>query len=203
MMQQLLTAILNSIFPPRESERRVQKFSTNPTKLSPEPELYETTIYVAKYADPDVQACIIENKFHHNKAAAKILGKLISHWTDARDSKILFIPIPLSAEREKTRGHNQTTSILKQVSTPIKINTTLLSRQCHTTPQTQLRRTERIKNMNGAFQYNEQNIEWSEYDEVVIFDDVVTTGTTLTAAEETMRPHIPSNMLIITLAVAH
>jgi len=202
-MGKLLTAIINTLFPPRPQEALLQNVSFADINALYRPGKCGDITYLAHYDNPIIQACVVENKFQHSRRAAKLLGNLLQQWAVQEDKKTLLIPIPLGKERERTRLHNQSMSIIKQAGPNVHISNTVLKRQKETPPQTQLNRAERIKNIKGAFICNDKAFDWSDYEQVVIVDDVVTTGATLKSAKDALLPYIPTHILIRTLAIAH
>lgn len=202
-MGKLLTAVVNLLFPPRPHEVVIQALNDSDVTALFQPGNFTGVTYLARYTDPKVQACIVENKFQHNRKAAKILGQLLKQWIQSERKKTLFIPVPLGKKRERERMHNQTLSILKQAGSGMHISTSLLKRLKETPPQTQLNRFDRIKNIKGAFVCNDNNIDWDKYEQVVIIDDVVTTGATLLAAQTALTKNIPPHIVIRTVAISH
>jgi predicted amidophosphoribosyltransferase len=202
-MRKLLTEIINVLFPPRPTEKILQDNPSSDIYDVYRPGIFNTINFLSHYSNTYVQACIIENKFHHNKSAAKALGKILQQWVATENKKTLFIPIPLGIKRERTRMHNQTMSILIHAGENVHISNALLKRQKETPPQTKLNRVARMKNMKEAFVCTTESFDWADYEQVVIVDDVVTTGATLKAAQEAIAPYLPSHISLRILAIAH
>ena len=88
-------------------------------------------------------------------------------------------PIPIHPARKRERGYNQSDYIARGVNKilNIKIINDLLKRKKHTTSQTKLGQTERLKNMENVFAFNTKyNISSKK---ILLVDDVLTTGSTL------------------------
>lgn len=168
--------------------------------------LYHDTTYLLPYKEVVVEALIKENKFYQNSRAAFVLAKVLEDWLANKSGEIVIIPIPLGKKRQRTRGYNQVTEILKKLPLSEKYSTSpdLLHRNTETLPQTDLQRTERLKNIIGAFSCSEiTSLENYSGKTLVIVDDVVTTGSTLEVARATLAPHFPPETKIICLALAH
>jgi len=113
----------------------------------------------------------------------------------------LYVPIPLHKKRQRQRGFNQAELILKAVAKTrfLPIRTDLLARVKNTAPLSQLTSVdERIDNISGAFQlrYPEQIKDLR----ILIFDDILTTGTTLKEAVRVLEQGEPEYIEILTLS---
>jgi len=84
-----------------------------------------------------------------------------------------ILPIPLHPVKHRERGYNQCFEIIKHL--PGNINNNIVTRKKQTISQTTLTREERIKNMSEAFQCK-KDINSSK---VLLFDDIITTGSTI------------------------
>ncbi len=202
-MGDLLTQFLNIIFPPRESEKNIQEFNLTQSESLYAKNVFNGFIYLSRYDNEIVRSAILENKFHNNKKASRILGQLLDKWNTEQTLPTLFIPIPLGQKRQKQRGYNQVVEVLKTAPKSINYDTNLLMRNLETAPQTELNKVERQKNVKNAFIYNKTPTDLSLYSQVVIVDDVVTTGATLESARETLKSKLPTGTKVICLALSH
>jgi len=201
-MRKLLTEFVDMIFPPRPNELLVRKLGTKNPEQFYRRSVFEKIIFLTDYQSPLIQSAIIENKFHHNAEAAKILSTLLFKWQEDEGGNVLFIPIPLGKKRLKDRGYNQVESILNKQKS-LSYNSKILQRVKETKPQSKISRSERFENIKTAFAFCPNRANLSDYDLVVILDDVVTTGATLKEAERTLKPHLPAGTKLITLAISH
>jgi len=98
----------------------------------------------------------------------------------------LIIPIPISKKRLRTRGYNQAEQIaigLSQASgIPMRKDT--LRRNGDRISQTHLSHGERMQNAEGAFELN--RVDGLNGLHVMIVDDVMTTGSTMESAINTL-----------------
>jgi ComF family protein len=170
------------------------------------PNIYNGVAYICSYQDDRVKALITENKYQHHPVASKLLALLLSKWLSNRlTGDLILIPLPLGAKRQKERGYNQVSIILKSLPTgdSILIAEYVLCRTKETKPQTSLPKSERLKNTIGAFAYSGQPFSHPQPRTIVLVDDVVTTGATFAAAKAALIPHVPPTTKIICLAIAH
>jgi ComF family protein len=97
----------------------------------------------------------------------------------------LIIPMPMHQNRLKERGFNQALEVAKRISRDLKIRLDYTSclRTKHTPPQASLNLKDRIKNIKGAFNC-QQNLEHLN---IAMVDDVMTTGASLNELAKTLK----------------
>jgi ComF family protein len=90
-----------------------------------------------------------------------------------------MIPIPISQQRLGERGFNQATLIAGYISerTHLEVESEVVERFIHTSPQTKLNRAERKENLKGVFRVKEPDLVVGK--RILLIDDVITTGSTL------------------------
>lgn len=165
---------------------------------------FRNIISLSNYKNEVIKAAVKANKFHNDQHAATLLAALIEKWLKDNPAKLtVFVPIPLSRVREKNRGYNQVTRVLEKVSATENILVkNLLVRTKDTLPQTKMGRHERLNNMNGVFAFREPDIDLKDY-RIILVDDVVTTGTTLSSAHQVLTENLSKDLEIRCLALAH
>lgn len=97
----------------------------------------------------------------------------------------LIVPMPLHPNRLRTRGFNQASEIARHLAKELGIPCAFdaLTRVHDTPPQAGLHRDERWRNLVGAFACPKPLIaNW-----VLLVDDVLTTGASLSACAEVLR----------------
>ena len=206
-MLKIISYILDFIFPLEESGKLVFDATVASIKNLYQPGTYEGIQYVIPYSSPLARALITENKFSKNTKAACDLAQVLQQWLEERygGRRIVLIPIPLSSKRQRERGYNQVSAILRQLDlgSHIEINETILHRTHNTTPQTSLKRQERLINLKNAFSCDAEKLVSYTDCAVIIIDDVVTTGATLKTARAKLQPNLPPSTTLICLAIAH
>ncbi len=98
----------------------------------------------------------------------------------------LVVPVPLGKARLKERGYNQAALLARPIALALGIDylPQSLQRKRETRSQVGLMRHERQRNMRGAFQANET---WVAGKNVLLVDDVMTTGATMNAAAVALK----------------
>jgi ComF family protein len=100
----------------------------------------------------------------------------------------LATEVPMHKHKQNQRGFNQATLIAQWLQKNYNLpHHTLLTKNKQTTPQMQLTRYDRVFNLQNAFEINtKQNIENKN---ILIVDDVITTGTTLEECARVLKKH--------------
>ncbi|HEY0722141.1 MAG TPA: ComF family protein [Gammaproteobacteria bacterium] len=128
---------------------------------------------------------ILALKFHQGLAHARLLGQLLADAVEASESRPqLIIPVPLHPKRLRERGYNQALEIARPAAKRLNIPISLdhVQRTRHTETQTRLKYRERHKNMRGVFE-----VARAVPRDVAIVDDVVTSGSTVTALAKVLK----------------
>ncbi len=126
--------------------------------------------------------------------AARPLGRLLASsigdlGCDAGDSLPLLVPVPLHRSKRRERRFNQseliTRAALKDLRGKFELASDVLVRHRQTRSQVGLDREARIQNMRGAFRV--KNPERIAGRTVVVVDDVMTTGTTVSECARVLK----------------
>jgi ComF family protein len=149
-----------------------------------------------------MRALIHEAKYHTNDHACTLLARLVELFQTSTvlPGRHIWIPIPLSSKRARARGYNQIECILQSVAKApgFLLRTDVLERVRDTRPQTELGRKERLENVIGAFRVRKPDEVTGK--DIVLIDDVMTTGATLRSAEAALKRHSPSSVTLIALS---
>lgn len=159
------------------------------------------------YHDPEVRAVIKSIKYYADRESAVKVARAISpHVSDILSEKnsfagwdlIVIIPIPASKKRYRERGYTQTELIARALSseTGVPIDTVSLSRDDRPS-QARIQKNERKNNISMAF----TSSGGARGKCVVLVDDVVESGATLTDARRALLAAGAKD--VIAFAVAH
>ncbi len=170
------------------------------------PQRFHGTQTLTSYQKPYIKAAIVAGKYEHTPEGLVKLGTLVAWHCQLQQvnlSETLFVPIPIHPRRQRERGYNQVEVILKAAHTilPDLKYLPLLFRTEHTETQSHLGKNQRHQNIIGAFAVTTLTLP-PNLSRVIIFDDVITTGSTLREAVATLRPHLPAHITLETMAVA-
>jgi ComF family protein len=190
------------------------------TKSIETPYLYITSIY--SFKDPFIKQAIHEIKYYHHsdliepfakemsiclkkvldesrsmEQESSKLNPTISHELSAIDWVI--VPVPMPRLRKYIRGYNQAELIAQAISKKLSllIRTDLLIRS--RTPKRQVRtksRTDRLNNQKNSFKV----IRCVKNLNIILVDDVTTTGATISEAREILLKSGANNVKAVTIA---
>jgi len=123
-------------------------------------------------------------KYKGNKELGKQLGRLMGYdlkKASRFNSIDLLVPLPLFPSKEKRRGYNQATILCEGIAEVmnVEISRDTIIRTQFTETQTRKGRLERWQNMEGKFHL--MNPEKIRNKNILLVDDVITTGATLEA----------------------
>ncbi len=139
-----------------------------------------------------VRKAILTMKYKFASDIALELGEHLSGALKSRPNFIkgskVLIPIPVFKNRANWRGFNQAEVIGKTVAKDLgwKFKRDILIKVKSTAPQTGLSRKEREENLRESFEVN-RNVLISDYPDIIILDDIWTTGSTLKEAVKALK----------------
>ncbi len=128
---------------------------------------------------------------------------LIQHQSYFKHNKYIIIPIPLHKYKKRTRGFNQSEIIANIISKILNIKTynNVLIRFKNNPPQANqtdiLKRQENAKNI---FKINENQKHLIKNKNIILVDDVFTTGSTLNECAKILKQNKANNIIAICLA---
>lgn len=116
--------------------------------------------------------------------------------------KAVVVPVPLHPFKKIERGYNQAEILAKifAESLGLKLKPGWLERKRETLSQTKLKLKERRKNVKDAFAVPENYKKELRGEDIVLFDDVFTTGATVGECANTLKRAGARFVYIITLA---
>lgn len=130
------------------------------------------------------------------RMAAELVG------TGFFDGVHCVVPVPLSCRRRRSRGYNQSLLLAQGVSrvTGLPVEDGALVRTKNNPTQTSRARSERMLNVQGIFKTVRQEAVNGRH--VLLVDDVITTGATVTACADALQAAGATGVSILSLAVS-
>lgn len=111
-----------------------------------------------------------------------------------------IVPVPISKKRQKERGYNQSELIAKEISVNVGLT---LEKDClfkikNIIEQSKLNKEERLKNIQNVYEL--QNEERLYNKNILIVDDIYTTGSTVNECCRMLKQTKPKMIGVFTLA---
>ena len=147
-----------------------------------------------------IQEAIYALKYRNVRAAAPALGDLIARWLESSTAPgEALVPVPLHRRRLRSRGYNQSALLARELSRRIDLPVldNLLVRTRDSPPQVSLAsREERVRNVEGSFDC----VGNARGRSLILVDDVVTTGSTISACAKALKAGGASSVWGLALA---
>lgn len=172
---------------------------------TPHPPLFEGIKYVDYVISPlfyegKIRDIILDLKFNGQYAAADVLSYLMCSLLNdmAHISEFDYvIPVPLSKKRLNERGFNQSELLAKPFAEyfSIQYRDDILVKTRETKRQSRISPSERLTNVKDAFFAGDD----ANDKRVLLVDDIMTTGSTLSACAKALRTAGAKNIVGVTL----
>lgn len=160
------------------------------------------------YDQPAIKNLIWGIKYHRQKPAAIQATKIINRYlkniglANALREKTIIVPIPLHAQREKERGFNQSQEMAQRLIADYPLMPALL-RKINNKPQAEIANSqERHKNITGAFVINPPYQNAVAKMNIILIDDVHTSGATISEAAKVLKENGAKKIIALVLAKA-
>ena len=148
-------------------------------------------------------------KYEHVRTASNVLGRMLAEVITGLkpvfgDVPLLVVPVPLHPSKMRQRGFNQADLVaraalkLKPAGDQLTFNGSVLERRRDTESQTGLSSHQRRENIRGAFGLAmPKEVEGRE---ILLVDDVFTTGTTVSECARILRRAGATRVWVATVA---
>jgi len=147
-------------------------------------------------------------KYNQVRPAANVLGRMLGEAMEDLQplfvgSEVLVVPVPLHSGKLRQRGFNQSELIARAAlklrpSARFQLSAGSLERRRETKSQIGLSRHQRRENMRGAFAVAKPDEVNGR--EILVVDDVFTTGTTVSECARVLRRAGASKVYVATVA---
>lgn len=211
MLPAFFSTLLDTLLPQSSLEHAVSKLTTETLSAHLHLAKYENILVLFSYRNLLIRKMIWMIKYKGNKDVTRVCANVLHEvlLEEMAENLILnplelvVIPIPLSKERLRERGFNQAALLSKALSeidpNLWKHESNALIKVRETPAQTTLPRAKRLTNVTDAFSViNPHHVRCKD---IVLIDDVTTTGSTLKEAAQELEK--AGARRIIPVALAH
>jgi ComF family protein len=152
-----------------------------------------------------VQGILHSLKYKQQPELGVMLGNLYGDRLAEAGLKTAFdliIPVPLHSSRRRKRGYNQSAKFAEGLAQMLGIpfSDDIMERKIKTETQTRKTKLNRWQNVNEVFEVSK--LDWVQNKNILLVDDVVTTGATLEAAGDCLLQAGCSTLSIACIAEA-
>jgi ComF family protein len=182
-------------------------FDTGGTMVSAaaaaDPPAYERARAVARY-DGVMRDLIRDFKFHDQHHGRRLFGRwLADAGHDLLDDADVIVPVPMARLRLLWRRFNQSAELANELARlrSVPFRTDALVRTRRTRPQPGLSQSERIANVRGAFAVPSGARSAIAGRAVLLVDDVITTGATVSACATALKSAGARRVDVLALAL--
>lgn len=154
----------------------------------------------------EIQSLIHEMKYKKMKSIGKFFGREIGNRINSAcvNQWHYVIPVPLHKARLRDRTYNQSEFIAAGIA-PVTKSVALadgIIRCRHTGTQTKLNKPQRKENVKDAFRVNRKYKDKLTGKNVIIADDVITTGATILECAQTLKNCGVNKVMVCSAAYA-
>lgn len=152
--------------------------------------------------DTPIQHLLHSMKYEKMKSIGIVLGNEIARIIPLAIKFDIVTPVPLHTAKERERTYNQSEFISRGIMEikQIPVLPKLLSRNRFTKSQTKMDKFERIENVRGAFEINPKYQEFISGKNVILVDDVITTGSTILECARVLKENKAGYVLVCSAA---
>lgn len=164
----------------------------------------ELVVYSACWYEKKIKDLVHQLKYGHDSFIAEIagyiLGEAFVEQSIEGSRHSIVVPVPTHPKRLEERGYNQAELIARifAKTTLLEMDTTLVKRVRFAGSQVQRNRGERLAAMKDAFEASAM----VEGKKILLVDDVLTTGATVTSCAEELKSKGAESVTVFTLCRA-
>lgn len=216
MTRNIIKKILDILFPRNNIEKQMDIIDAEElfSKVPKTTHVDKNIIVIFDYNNELIRQAIWSLKFRRNKRLAKIFAQILydeilenlsEMKTFSNFTNPILIPIPLSKQKLRERGFNQSELIAREMNilddnSSFVFEKDILIKIKNTPPQSRTKnRKERLENLKNCFTVSKAHKIKNR--NIILIDDVTTTGATLSEAKRVLKKYGAKK--ITSLVVAH
>jgi ComF family protein len=165
--------------------------------------ILQKTLWKLKYRGKQELAHDLAESLYDKLMETLAENELFANPAGNINERYILIPIPIHKNRQKERGYNQSELLAKELAlldpSLFALETNVLKKSKETPSQVSVKnREQRLRNIHGSFTVTHpKKISGKN---IIVVDDVTTTGATLAEARKVLRKAGVKSVLCLTLA---
>lgn len=166
------------------------------------PPAFDRARYAVRFNDKS-REIVHRLKYHDRFDMARFCARMmVNAAPEFWEEPGLVVPVPLHWRRQLSRRYNQAGLLAAELGrqTGLPVATDLVRRVKPTRQQVGLSGKARAQNVRGAFAVNASRFARRPSDRIILVDDVMTTGATITALAKLLRSHYIKQIDVICFA---
>ncbi len=178
-----------------QSEFKIEEFSNQEKN-------FQKLLYIFKYGE-NIRKTILKYKFNEKAYLYKTFVNFLlknENFFEFIKKYDKIVPVPISKKRYKERGYNQSYLIAKEIAknTNIELENNCLFKVKNITEQSKLNKEEREMNIQGVYILKNKERLFSK--NVILLDDIYTTGSTVNECCRILKQANPKSIGVFTIA---
>mgnify|MGYP003810828309 CR=1 FL=1 len=179
----------------KDCEKKLPRDSGYMSLIDFSPSYLEAIIMASDWQNVVLQKTIHAYKYNFAQELSLVLAKLLiikinllaEVYPAIKD--FILVGVPLHRKRRAWRGFNQAELLAELVGQELKMtaSSNLIKRIKNTKPQVKLNSWGREKNIKGAFKVNLKDLEMIKDRNIILIDDVMTTGATMNECARVLK----------------
>ncbi len=164
--------------------------------------MYDKAIAAFKYNE-NSKELIHQFKYKDNLHILNFLADLLSmSGKDIIKQTDIITVVPMHKKKFLKRGYNQAALLAMKIAKKynLKYLPELLIKKKNIIPQADLKKKERIENVKNVFKYNYKYLNCVEGKNILLIDDVITTGATINECCKILKDKNPNKIFVLALA---
>lgn len=154
------------------------------SRCCPSCELVNVNQLITVKMSKDLRKLLHEYKYNNKRAFCKVLAQIVSNNIDNTGRNYIIVPLPPSSKHRRQRGYDHILNIVRHLSKMTNCEYEMVLRRKTNFRQVGADRQTRFTQAENAFI---SRYPLSPDRTYVIFDDVITTGATITSAVRALR----------------
>ena len=147
-------------------------------------------VFVGCFYDNTIAKVIHDFKYQDQTHYITILAKIVSHIVKRIDNPIdIIVPVPMHKSKLRKKGYNHAALLAKKASKFLNkaCEFDILEKKRDTIRQANLSENERRINLTGAFSIHSEQIHKLKNKNILVVDDVITTGATIEECAKNLK----------------